>query len=115
MPEAVDVVDAQLAAFRARDLERFLSFYVADIAIKDFDGHVVMDGLDALQVQYGALFINSPNLRATIANRMAIGDFVVDEEWLDGFVIPGYPTELHAVMVYRVSEGLIRAVTMLSG
>ena len=31
MSEATDVVDRQIAAFRNRDLERFLGFYAADV------------------------------------------------------------------------------------
>jgi hypothetical protein len=34
---------AQIAAFRDRDLDRFLSFYLK-VTIRDFDGNVVMDG-----------------------------------------------------------------------
>jgi len=44
MPEATDVVDRQVAAYRDRDLERFLACYAADVKVKDFDGNVLMDG-----------------------------------------------------------------------
>jgi hypothetical protein len=45
MSEVTDVVDRQVAAYRDRDLERFLACYAADVKIKDFDGNVLMDGL----------------------------------------------------------------------
>ena len=44
VPEATDVVDRQIAAFRDRDLDRFLAFYAADVKVRDFDGNVLMEG-----------------------------------------------------------------------
>lgn len=49
MSEATDVVDRQVAAYRDRDLERFLACYAADAKVKDFDGNVLMDGLEAMR------------------------------------------------------------------
>ena len=39
MSDATDLVDRQIAAYRARDLEQFLSFYAEDVRIRDFDGN----------------------------------------------------------------------------
>jgi uncharacterized protein (TIGR02246 family) len=114
MSEETLLVDAQVAAYRARDLESFLSFYAEDVVIKDFDGNVVMDGLDALRQQYGQLFANSSDLRVELGGRMSVGEYVIDEEKIDGFILPGYPTQLHAVVVYRVGDGKIRSVVFLS-
>jgi hypothetical protein len=56
VPEATDVVDRQIAAFRDRDLDRFLGFYAADVKVRDFDGNVLMDGLEGMRGQCGPLF-----------------------------------------------------------
>ncbi len=56
MPEATDVVDRHIAAFRDRDLDRFLGFDAADVKVRDFDGNVLMDGLEGMRGQYGPLF-----------------------------------------------------------
>jgi hypothetical protein len=66
MSEATDVVDRQIAAFRARDLERFLGCYATDVKIRDFDGNVLMDGPEAMRGQYGPLFRDSPRLSVEI-------------------------------------------------
>jgi hypothetical protein len=113
MPEATDVVDGQIAAFRDRDLERFLGFYSAGVKVRDFDGNVLMDGLGAMRGQYGPLFRDSPELSVEIPRRVAAGDYVVDEEQVSGFVLAGYPTAMHAVVVYRVRDGLIHDVVFL--
>ena len=38
MSLAADVVDAQIEAYRARDVERFLSYYADDASVVAFDG-----------------------------------------------------------------------------
>jgi hypothetical protein len=50
----------RIAAFRDRDLERFLRYYAADVKIRDFDGNVLMDRPEAMRGQYGPLFRDSP-------------------------------------------------------
>jgi hypothetical protein len=52
----------QIAAFRDRDLERFLRCYAADVKIRDFDGNVLMDGPEATRGRYGPLFHAVPFL-----------------------------------------------------
>jgi uncharacterized protein (TIGR02246 family) len=113
MPETTDVVDAQIAAYRNRDLERFLGCYSPDVVIKDISGNVVMGGLDVMREQYGQLFRDSPELTVDIPQRRLIGDYVIDEEQVTGFNLPGYPAELHAVVAYQVTNGKIHGVTFI--
>jgi len=113
MSEATDVVDRQIAAFRDRDLERFLGLYAADVQVKDFDGNVLMDGLEAMRGQYGTLFRDSPQLSVEIPRRMVAGDYVIDEERITGFILAGFPPAMHAVVVYRTRDGLIHDVVFL--
>lgn len=114
MPGMTDVADAQIAAFRDRDLERFLGCYAADVVIRDFAGNVLMGSLDVMREQYGQLFRDSPLLTVEIPRRMVVGDHVIDEELVTGFNLPGFPAELHAVVVYKVTGQKIRSVMLLS-
>jgi hypothetical protein len=113
MPETTDVVDRQIAAFRARDLERFLECYATDIKVRDFDGNVLMDGPEAMRGQYGPLFRDSTQLSVQIPRRIEAGEYVVDEEEITGFVLAGFPPAMHAVVIYRVRDGLIHDVALL--
>ena len=113
MSDATDVVDRQIAAFRDRDLERYLGFFSADVRVSDFDGNVLMDGLEAMRGTYGPLFRDSPQLAVEIPRRMVAGDYVIDEEHLSGFILAGFPPEMHAVVVYRVQDRLIHDVVLL--
>ena len=113
MSEATDLVDRQVAAYRDRDLDRFLSFYAEDVKIRDFDGNVLMDGLEGMRGMYGPLFRDSPELGVDNPHRIVSGDYVIDEEHISGFNLAGFPPAMQAVVVYRVRDGLIRDVVFL--
>jgi hypothetical protein len=113
MSDVTDLIDAQVAAFRAKDLERFLSCYAADVTIHGGDGQVTMDGPAVMRERYGELFTASPDLDVTIARRIAVGNVVVDEEHMRNFNLPGYPTSFEAVVVYQVAGAKISRVTLL--
>jgi hypothetical protein len=113
MSDATDLVDRQIAAYRDRDLNGFLSCYAADVKIRDFAGHVLMDGLEDVRGRYGPLFRDSPELAVEIPRRMVTGDHVIDEEEISGFVMAGSPATIHAVVVYQVRDGLIQEVMLL--
>ena len=113
MSDVTDVVEGQITAFRDRDLERFLGFYAAGVKVKDFHANVLMEGLEGMRGQYGPLFRDSPDLTVQIPRRMVAGDYVIDEDDISGFVLAGFPTAMHAVVVYRVRDGRIHGVLFL--
>jgi hypothetical protein len=113
MAETTDIIDAQIAAYRDRDLEQFLGYYSPGVIVKDLTGNVLMDGLDVMREQYGQLFRDSPRLQVDILSRMVVGECVIDDEQVTGFNLPGSPTELHAVVVYQVRDDKIHAVTFI--
>lgn len=114
MSIATDVVDAQIDAYREKDVERFLSTYADDLSIVAFDGTVMFGSKDAMRAAYTKLFADSPDLQVTIAGRVTAGDFVVDEEHLSGFHFGDMPTEMTAVAIYRVTDGKIAQLMLLS-
>jgi hypothetical protein len=74
MKQVTSVIDQQIEAYRKRDIDSFLSFYVPDVQICDIDGSVRMDGSRVMRERYGQLFENSPELAAEIANRITVCD-----------------------------------------
>lgn len=113
MSEATDVVDRQIAAYQARDLDAFLTLYAKNVRIRQFDGSVMVSGLDGMRGFYEPLFRDSPTLGARILHRIAALGYVIDEEEVTGVNLPGYPPALHAVVVYQVRDGLIHDVIFL--
>ena len=58
MSEVTDVVDRQVAAYRDRNLERFLACYAADVKvtveyIRDSDGNVIKRLVRDINCRYG--------------------------------------------------------------
>ena len=102
----VDVVQEQLEAYNARDLDRFAATYSEDITIYRMPatGPAIV-GQAQLRETYRKRFA-SAGLHATILNRIATGDKVIDHERVVG--IEAGPVE--AIAVYQVGGGLIRKV-----
>ena len=114
MSMATDVVDAQIEAYRAKDVERFLSQYADEASVVLFDGTPMFADKQAMREQYGNLFAQgSPDLHLTVASRMTAGDFVVDEEHVSGMHFGDMPTEMTALSVYRVTNGKITRLMLL--
>jgi uncharacterized protein (TIGR02246 family) len=113
MSETTSVVDAQIEAFRSRDIERYASHFAEDASVVTFDGTQMFSGREEIRQQYGKLFADSPRLQVTIANRIANGEFVVDEEHLSGFHYGEMPTEMTGVAIYRVIDGKIARMMLL--
>ncbi len=113
MSMATDVIDAQIEAYHAKDVVRFLSWYADDASVVLFDGTPMFADKRVMREQYGKLFADSPDLHLTIANRMAAGEFVVDEEHVSGMNFGDMPTEMTALSVYRVTDGKIARLMLL--
>jgi hypothetical protein len=110
-----DPVDAQLAAYNARDVDAFIACYLPDCAIDDGQGTRLMTGHADMRQRYHALFDGSPDLHCEIVHRTRIGDYVLDEESIRGR-LPGTQPELRrAVVIYRIdrASGLIAHVRFL--
>ncbi len=103
----VDVVQRQLEAYNARDLEGFLATYGEDIVIYRLPvGEPSMRGKAQLADFYGKQRFKLPGLRAEIVNRIVMGNKVIDHERVFG--VREQPFE--AVAAYEVAGGLIRNV-----
>lgn len=100
------VVQAQLEAYNAQDIDAFLSTFHEDASLWRL-GEVtpLASGRERLSVLYSALFAQSPELNSTVINRSVIGNKVIDYERITGR--NGQPDPFYLVMVYEVREGLI--------
>ncbi len=108
-PQAA-LVQRQLDAYNAHDLEAFLATYSPDIEIFDITDAAApqMTGLEGMREVYGGMFVSMPNLRCDLGNRIADGAFVIDHE-ICAMGEPGDPPE-RAIAIYQVENNLIRRV-----
>lgn len=104
---AVDVVQRQLEAYNAQDLEVFLATYAPDCQICDLNGAVTQNSHGAIRARYAAMFAQYPENKARLVNRMALGNVVIDHE--DVVRGPNGP-RLEAIAIYTVRDGLIARV-----
>lgn len=104
-----EIVDGQLAAYNARDLEAFLGFYVEDVPVYAFpSGEVLTDRSGpAFKARYAALFEASPELHAELVSRVVHGRLVIDQERVTGFMGDGIRP---AVAMYETGPERIERV-----
>jgi hypothetical protein len=102
-----DVVQRQLDAYNARDIEAFIALFADDAQGFDLgDAAPTMNGKAAIRARYADMFARSPALHAKLVNRIAFARVVVDHERITGRY--GAPDVTEIVMVYEVEDGLIR-------
>jgi imidazolonepropionase-like amidohydrolase len=106
-PEAL--AQRQLNAFNAHDLEAFAAPYDPEVEVLDLSGKVLERGTAALQARYRQRFEAAPGLHCELVKRMAVGDWVVDEERITG----AGPQPVHALSIYEVKGGKIARVRLL--
>ncbi len=102
------VVQRQLNAYNARDIEAFLDTYSEHIELYNFNGPLLAKGKDQLRMTYSALFERTPNLYCKIENRIVQGNQVIDQEYVrfgNDF--------LSATAIYEVENGKIKKVTFV--
>ena len=102
-PEAV--VQRQVNAYNARDIEAFLATYATDVEIYNEKGELSMQGHEKMREAYGPMFERITNLYCNIVNRMVINNRVVDHEHVRVF-----EQQVEAVAVYTVEGGKITRV-----
>jgi len=104
-PEAV--VQRQLDAYNARDLEAYLAVFAEDAeAFELGNPEPTMRGKAAIRARYADLFARSPNLHAKLVNRIAYARAVVDHERIVGRM--GAADVYEMIAIYEVEGGLIR-------
>ena len=102
-PEAV--VQRQLEAYNARDLECFLAQYSDEIrAYRPPASEPALVGKPAFAEFYATQRFNTVNLHADLVNRMVLGNTVIDHERITG--VREQPFEV--AVVYQVVNGLIQ-------
>lgn len=106
---ASDIVQAQVEAYNAYDLERFCSLFSETVQVWDFPDTLILEGKALLRERYADRFANSPGLEARILHRKEFGSYVIDTEHLRSTAFP----EHEAVVIYKVEDNLICKVWFL--
>jgi hypothetical protein len=107
-PTAESVVQAQLEAYNARDIDAFIATYADDVKLFELPEKLLSEGTAPMRDVYGKLF-KDERLHATVVNRIVMGNTVVDHERVR-VTTPRGPGTVEAVAIYEVRDGKIATV-----
>jgi imidazolonepropionase-like amidohydrolase len=102
------IVQRQLNAYNARNIDGFIATYSPDIEIYDAKGKLLMKGHKHMREEYEGFFKNTENLYCQIENRIVINNKIIDKE-----KVRAGKNTIHAVAIYEVEAGKIKKVTFL--
>lgn len=106
-----DIVQAQVEAYNAQDIEAFLACYHPECEFVPWNGEVDLRGHAAFREAYSQLWCRSPHLQARILQRMVVGRHVIDLELMVNHASgPRDPL----VVIYEIEGGYIRRVHVLT-
>ena len=103
----VDLVQQQLNAYNAHDLDAFLFPYADDVEIYSTSGKLMMKGKEEMRKKY-QFITRTPHLYCRLINRIVSGNTVIDHEEI--WTRPE-PTNLqYGVAIYVIEKGKIKRV-----
>lgn len=105
------IIEEEIRAYNARDLDAFLKTYSGDIKIYRHPDTLLYSGKKEMSAYYRELFQKAPRLHAEIVKRIVQGDYVIDQERVTGHIKGPL---LNAVLIYKIKDGLIHRVWIIS-
>lgn len=100
------LVQRQLNAYNARDIEAFLEPYADDVELYDYKtGKLLSKGKEAMRKDY-SFFSGVPELHCEIKARIVQGNVIIDQESVTGFG----SKPLEATAIYHIKDDKISKV-----
>jgi len=112
-PAPAAVVQRQLDAFNARDLDALLAIYADDAQMFEHPDKLLARGTAELRARFAVRF-QEPDLHAALLQRIVSGDRVIDHERVTR-TFPEGPGEIELVMIYEVTAGRIARAWLIAG
>ncbi len=103
----VELVQAQLEAYNAQDLDAYCAFFAKDVVVADLNGAVTTQGVEAYRARYEGVFRQFPQNKAELLNRIAVGSTVIDHEKV--VRSPGGES-FEVIAIYTLADGKVARV-----
>lgn len=103
----VDLVQAQLDAYNAQDLDRYCSYFADDIQVADLNKPPHTSDIETYRKNYAGVFAKFPENKVELLNRMVCGSTVIDHEKV--IRSPGGET-FEVIAIYTLADGKIARV-----
>ncbi len=107
------LVQQQLEAYNARDLDALLATYAEDAQLFEHPATLLASGAAQLRARFALRFQES-NLHAHLINRIVLNNFVVDHERITR-TFPEGPGTIEILITYEVVDGKITNAWLLPG
>ena len=107
-PSPENIVQKQVEAFNARNLNDFAACYSEDVMVSNFPNKIQYEGNETLKSNYEKFYSKTPEVQVEVVKRISIGNTVIDEE----LVTIGKKTH-QQVAIYKVNNGLISSMTFI--
>jgi hypothetical protein len=111
--DAASIIQRQLEAFNARDIEALLACYAENAEMFEHPSTLLARGRPALRERFLARF-QEPNLHAALLSRTVMGRTVIDHEEVSRS-FPEGPGTIQLLMIYEVQDGLIVKAWSIAG
>jgi putative hydrolase of HD superfamily len=107
------VVQAQLDAYNAKDIDALMRAYAPDAQQFTLHGPLLAQGHEAIRPRYAARFVE-PDLHARLLSRTVLGNFVTDLEIVTRNFPEGRGT-VEMLCIYEVVDGRIQRASFAAG
>lgn len=109
----LSVVQEQLDAYNAKDIEALLNTYAPDAEQYVLHGELLAKGREQFRPRFLARFAE-PNLYARLVSRSVVGNIVTDVELITRD-FPEGPGTLEMLCIYEVADGCIQKASFAPG
>mgnify|MGYP000028141972 CR=1 FL=1 len=109
----LEVIQRQLAAYNAKDIDGLLATYAIDAEQYALHGERLAKGHEEMRLRFLARF-TEPDLNARLISRTVMGNVVVDFESITRNFPEGVGT-LEMLCIYEITNGFIQKVSFASG
>jgi len=113
MTASEEIVQRQLEAYNARNVEAWLATYAADAQQFELHGGLLASGHAEMRARMASRF-SEPDLHAKLLHRTVMGNLVVDHERITRNFPEGKGT-LEMLCIYEVAGASIRKATFALG
>ena len=104
---ALELVQGQLDAYNAHDIDTFCTYFADNVTVRDGrTQECLFAGMEAFRERYQNTFSN-PELHCHLLNRIEQDDIIIDHEEVTG-IEEGL---VYAIAAYQIENGLIQQVT----
>lgn len=107
------VVQAQLDAYNARDIDALLATYAEDASMYLYPATLTAQGHAVIRERMSVRFAE-PDLHARLLKRVVLGNVVIDDEIVTRNFPEGRGT-VAMTMIYRVTDGRIQDASVIMG